>query len=811
MNLAKALPRIDIDHVQLMRIFTVIPVLLIVLAGAGALWIYFFVFSLLPEGQSLVETPGLTSNVTVVRDGNGVPGILGDTEEDVALVLGYVMAQDRLWQMDYLRRAGQGKLAEILGPDYLDGDHLMRTVRTSLKEHENQKKLSDRENRWLDKFIQGINRYISSHAGKLPVEFSLLEYSPLPFSQDDVMSILYALAWETSAAPRVDPVMSRIMGRLGKNRSQELFPTDPAAPCAEVASDLLGWEPKGILFSSPSTSRALMRVPGFRGGCGWAVSPAMSRSGKSLTSSCFYQALTAPGFWYRARLVAGDFHLSGAFIPGVPLAMVGSNQRLTWGCFSAPVDDADLYIERLDSDGAKGYFRVDRWRKIDEISERYRVKGGASVSRSILLTDLGPIVSDVNQARVLSFRWTGQEGLGLFPAFFNVNRASNENELKTALKGLIAPCLNVVWADEESNYGIQNAGKIPIRPPESDGIVPMPAWTGAHDWRGFIPFDELPSHTNNKDGIAITADGRPGGPDYPFLVSCYWNDDSRYERIKELLGETQKHHPESFSKIQSDTCSPFARVLAPIIIDAVSRHGKLDLPEEKALRGLRSWDFQMNKESSGAAVFGLVYQSIVEDLLLRALGNDLYTGFTAFPPLASRLVRRIFIENRKEWLGNVDPTLILADSFRKAITRGKNLMGEDPKIWKWGEVHTTVFRHPVSGRSRFLEALYHVGPVPMSGSWDTINLSGWSQTHPFSVTVGVSFRQFSDMTQPPLVFGIGPLGSSAHFFSSHYKDQTSAWVGGRSFLEPIHVEDIQKNRANEVLFRPAAPGAVSLK
>ena len=259
MNFAKALPKIDFDHVQLIRIFTIIPVVLILFAGAGALWMYLFVFSLLPEGQSLVETPGLTSNVTVLRDGNGIPGIIGETEDDVVLVLGYVMAQDRLWQMDYLRRAGQGRLSEILGPNYLEGDHLMRTIKAGRRGQDVPVKLGDAENRWLDKFVQGINKYISAHEGKLPVEFSLLEYSPAIFSRDDVLTILDSLAWETSIAARVDPVMTRVLGRLAKNRALQLFPTDPAVSSAEVASDLYGWEPKGALFSALGMGRTLTR------------------------------------------------------------------------------------------------------------------------------------------------------------------------------------------------------------------------------------------------------------------------------------------------------------------------------------------------------------------------------------------------------------------------------------------------------------------------------------------------------------------------------------------------------------------------
>jgi penicillin G amidase len=812
MTFLKAITKMDLDPDWLMRIFTVIPALLILMAGAGAIWIYFFALSLLPEGQSVVETPGLTADVRVVRDSNGVPGIIGHNEEDLAFILGYVMAQDRLWQMDYLRRAGQGRLAEILGHDYLESDHLMRTVTTGILAKETARRLGDQERKWLDRFVQGINKYISGHAGKLPVEFSLLEYRPTPFSSDDVHSIMLAVAWGASPAVRVDPTMTQIMGRLGKDRALSLFPTDPAASPAFVASDLIGWEPHGILFSRGSGGRASTRIPGFRGGCAWAVGKERSRSGKPLTSSAVYQVMSAPGFWYRARLVSERFSFSGAFIPGVPVAMAGNNGRMSWGAVSSLADDADLFIERLDSDEAASYWRVDRRRRIEEKTERYRVRGGSSVSRTIRLTETGPLVSDANRGRALSLRWTARDGLGFYSAFYALNRAGDREQIRAALKGMVAPCLDVVWADEGANFGIQTAGLIPVRPPDSDGILPMPAWTGVHDWIGFIPFDELPASTNPSDGYAVVADGRPGGADYPFFVSCYWNNEARRSRIKELLTQTVEQNPESSQTIQGDIFSPMAQALVPLLLKAakpgISENDQL---EQDALAALRSWDYRMAGDSNAPAVFSLFYQSLVENLFLSPLGDDLYREFSDHPPLVSRVVKKIFLENRTEWLSGVDPEHVLTKSFQAGLDRGKSSMGANLRKWKWADINAELFRHPIAARSRFLESMYQVGPLHPSGSFDSISLAGWSFSNPFTILEGVSLRQIADMTEPPQVYSASPLGSSAHFFSSHYKDQTIAWLKGRSFRDPVHTADIRKDGANTVLFKSVPPAAASLQ
>jgi len=805
----KSLRKMEMDPLWLMRIFTIIPVVLILVAGAGALWMYFFVSSLLPESQTRVDLPGLAADVRVVRDRHGVPGIIGEKEEDLAMVLGYVMAQDRLWQMDFLRRAAQGRLAEIFGSAHIEADHLMRTVGAGADADVYPGRLGEPDRKWLEEFVKGINRYISSHSGKLPVEFSFLEYRPDPFSPKDIMAIFSAMAWESSLASRVDPVMTSLLCRLGNKRARLLFPTDPAVSSGYAPSGLKGWVPGGTLFSRPADPPNRLRIPGLRGGAAWAVGGLRSRSGRPLACWNIYQTLTAPRFWYRARLVAGDFHLSGAFIPGTPVAFVGSNERISWGSVSSPVDDADLFLESVDSDAPRRYWRVDRWHKVRVRKEKYRVRGASSVARTILLTETGPLVSNAANGKALSLKWTGADGSGLYRSLYALNRSRNGGEVRKSLAKLVAPCLSVVWADDKDNYGVQPAGRIPIRCPGDDGIAPMPAWTAVHDWQGFIPFDELPAVTNPAEGAVIVTGGRPGGMGYPFFVGCYWNDDSAHGRIKELLEDESEHQKESFRRMQLDTVSLSARRLTPIILKAIETGARWGETEQESISLLNSWDFEMGRKSIGAAIFGLIYQSLVDELFRREMGDDLYDRFTAYSPLTSRMVTKIFVDRRHEWLGSVKPHEILRKCFQRAMDRGKVLMGDDPKEWDWGAIHKTVFRHPLTEKSRFLELLYQVGPVPTPGSIDTIDFAGWSNAHPFSVSEGVSLRQIADMTAPPRVFGVSPMGSSAHFFSTHYKDQMSDWLNGRSFRDPIQRADIRKHGFNAVLFKARRPGKLS--
>jgi len=719
------------------------------------------------------------------------------------------MAQDRLWQMDFMRRASQGRLAEILGREYLDSDHLIRTVSAGRQGQKPAELLDEPQRQWIGSFVRGVNHYMARHAGKLPVEFSLLEYRPEPFSVEDVLGVSLALSMESSPAFRIDPVMTRIMGRVGAKRAFELFPADPAASRRLIVADLQGWQPDGLLFRVGVSSPGPMRVPGFRGGCVWTMGRDKTRSSNSMAGCMVYQKLGAPGFWYRARLVAGDFHLSGVFVPGVPVALAGSNRQVAWGAISTPADDADLFIERFDSDTPKNYWRVDRWRPLRKITETYKIKDRRSVQRTIKLTETGPLVSEVTDGKGLSLRWTAREGLGLLPAFYSLNRAERGDEIGQALQSLVSPVLYVVWADSEGGRGIRMAGRIPVRSSVSDGIVPMPAWTAVHDWKGFIPFAELPSATVSGGGPEVVSDGRPGGPDYPYFVSCYWNDDSRAERIRKLLNGVPEHSHQTFNAVITDTKSPLARDLVPVMLKAAKSWKSLDPVEKKALEILRSWDLSMKRESAGAAIFALTYQSLQEELFRESLGGDCYPRFSRESQLVAGTIRRIFLRGRTAWLGKIRPGQVLLRSLQKAVHQGTSIMGSDPSEWKWGDVHKAVFRHPLTARSRFLELLYHVGPVSMAGAGDTIDLAGWFPSHPFLVRDGVSLKQISDMTHPPELVGITPMGTSAHFFSTHYKDQMSAWAQGRYYRDPIVKADITQTGMSAVLFRPGTRGRVS--
>jgi len=805
LNLETPFLRLDLDDTQLEKLFTVIPVATVLLAAIASLWIYFSVASLLPEAETLVNLPELNSKVTVFRERDGVPTIVADSEADLAAVLGYVMAQDRLWQIDYLRRLGQGRLSEILGREYLVNDQIMRAISSAGGKRNELSDLTQAETVWLEKFIQGINSFLILHKDKTPVEFSLLDYRPSLFSKEDVRAIMLGLAWQSSTAARLDPLFNRLVSKVDPAALRMILPSDPAAPQTPIPPDLIGWEPRGLLFDQFSGERQKTSPLGLRGGIAFTLAPQVSRTGSTLLGGAIYQDLSAPGFWYRARLTAPNFHLVGAFVPGLPVALSGANERMSWLSVPCPVDDMDLYIEHIDPENPVSFLRADGRRKTAQTRQRFDVKGGSKIDKVLVSTDVGPVVSDVENGRAFSMRWTGQDGTGLFKSLFKVNRASSANTLSEALATLTAPAVQVAWADTDGNIGIQFAGKIPIRHHDSDGIIALPAWTGIHNWQGYVPYVEMPHVINPEKGYLVAADGRPGGPDYPYLFGCYWMDGPREARLSELLRTSPEQDLRSLIGLLQDVHSHLASKLVPTLIRQLEEGENHNEQEKAAVELLREWDFLMTRESAGAAIFSLFYQNLVETILVNSLGRDVYGQLHRDPDLLAFLIMKKFGGPGQKTSGSSAVREFMIPCFRAAVARGSVLMGDKPSTWKWGKLHTVDFHHPVAVRSSFLEALFDVGPVPEGGSWDSVRMMAWSPASGFQTRTGASLKLVAEMTPSPAVAASVPLGNSGHFFSSHYKNELSNWAGGRLIAEKVKVGENVHGTAKSIVFRPTSP------
>ncbi len=796
---------IELDSDWLLRIFSILPIILVLFAGAATIWIYFLVLSLLPESQSVVETAGLRSEVKVVRDINGVPGIIAESEEDLAFVFGYTVAQDRLWQIDFLRRAGQGKLSEILGQDYLGYDFLQRALSGGNNLKEEIERLQPSEKNFIDHFVQGINRYISQNYSKLPIEFSLLEYKPDPFTIEDVQSIARAFAVGCSPSLRIDPVAAQVFGRIG-NQGKTLFPSTAGNDSSIIPPELIGWESKSAFYGKQIA--LLPSLPKFFGGNVFLINAERSSTQKPIWASCVNQSLTAPDFYYRARLSAKNLFLNGEFIPGIPMPIAGNNGKLVWNCVPAYVDDADLFLERIDETG-KNFWRIDRWRKLEESRNEVLIKGSRPATIKINSTENGPIVTELNKSTVLSVRWTGREHMGLIGTLANMSRAQDAREFLHSMKTLTAPILKVVWSDDRGNAGIQVIGKIPIRRHDSNGIIPQPGWTGLHDWIGFLPVAMLPSTINPKTPV-ISIPGYLSGFDDSGLSHFHPVTEKSQFPFDTLFRSTDQSK-ESLQQNLQDCFSPMAMDLTPRIISGLGNSQEITAAEKKAVNLLKPWNFQMTKDSAPAAIFGLFYDLLLEELFYELLGEQLFSEYIMEFPVADRAIHSIFkaSEHSPEIAESLNTSIIRA--FSKAVSRGTALAGSNPEKWKWGDFNRIKASHPISLKSGSLGRFYSVDAGSGSGFRDTIQLSFGVKTPWNSQYNASTLKMIVDNAAQTITYSVTPLGPSGIFFSNHYKDFLNTWLAGKLLKNPIDGVDLRKEALSQVVFKPTEHAAASLK
>src|SRR5688572_14286879 len=525
----------------------------VLLGGAG---LYLYLGQSLPRTEGEVAVAGLSRPVEILRDAYGIPHIFAATLEDAHFALGYVHAQDRLWQMEMNRRIAAGRLSEVLGPGALESDRFLRTLGVRRVAEANLKRFDAETRRVLDAYASGVNAFLAS-SPVLPPEFWLTRTTPEPWSAADSVGWMKMMAWDLGSNWRSELLRMQLAKSQSMARIHEFLPPYPGDPVPEMA-DLrqlypgIEKQPVGVSFlENPDTAA---------GSNSWAVSGARSASGKPLLANDPHLGLSAPSLWYFAHLHAPGIDAIGGTLPGVPAILIGRNARIAWGLTNAMTDAQDLYLERLD---ARFALR----------EERIRVRGAAEEKLEVRVSRHGPVISDVLRAALdaaprgyaVSLAWTAlaEDDLSM-QAALRVARAGDWREFNAALRQLHAPMQTVSYADVEGNIGFVAAGRVPVRKPGNDlkGLAPAPGWEARYDWAGWVPYDELPRVFNPPGGAIVNANHKLTPPGYPHAISYEWQLPYRARRIEALLG-AQKHTLESFARMQMDVVSLAAQDLLP--------------------------------------------------------------------------------------------------------------------------------------------------------------------------------------------------------------------------------------------------------
>ncbi len=702
---------------------------------------YWTAYRPLPKTSGQISAP-VSAQATIARDELGVPHITAGAWEDAIFLQGYATAQDRLWQMDVLRRLAGGELSEVLGPSTLELDREARRLRMRRIAEEHARTLPPAERAVFAAYARGVNYFIETHRNSLPLEFTLLRYDPRPWSIVD--SLLCGLQMYRSLTSTWREELRKMTMLEGGNRALVtlLYPARA-----------------GTEFQPGSNA--------------WVVSGKLTASGKPILANDPHLEWSIPAAWYQVHLKAPGLDVTGVSLPGVPCVIVGHNQRIAWGVTNLGFDIQDLYLEKIDPQNGRYLFsgRVEQARSE---TEWIRVKNARPVELRQWVTRHGPVAFGEN-GRLFALRWAAAEPGGFSFPFLDVDRAGSWKEFTAALARYPGPGQNFVYADVDGNIGYQATGMLPIRK-NFDGDVPVDGASGDFEWEGYIPFEQLPPSYNPARGWIVTANQNPFPENYAYRVSGEFGAPYRAREIRDRLMARAGWKPEDMLGVQKDVYSAFSSYLAHQIVAAYDRKKPANAEVGEAVQLLRSWNGQMQARTPAPLLMTLAYDQLRKAVVhaARPGGLDLYEPYMA--PVA---IQRIVESGGQGFFRDQDEALLAA--LDAAIEEGRKTQGSNLARWDYGRVNLRTIKNPVGSQVPLVGSYFNIGPVEMSGSSTTIK-----QT---SLALGPSMRFIADLANWDGSLNNIDIGESGQILSRHYKDQWDAYYVGRSY--PMQFEKVE--------------------
>ena len=780
--------------------------LLALLAIATALmaWGWSIARSAWPQLDGSASVAGISGPVSITRDGHGVPTIEAAALNDVFLAQGYITAQDRLFQMDLMRRAAAGELSEIVGEVALKRDRQQRILGIRAQAEKGLATLSPEDRDYFRAYASGVNAYIDSNRNRLPLEFRILGYTPRHWDILDSLTILYQMVETLSTSPNAALERERILEKLGPELTADLYVNSSWRdhPPTEVAPNLEGElpQPQSVRPSAvtsisppiPTTPLAPWLEPFVRneavalGSNNWVVSGAHTVSGKPLLSNDPHLGHRMPNLWYATHLRSGDFDVAGVALPGCPYIVVGHNRRIAWGFTNIGPTVQDAYIETFNSTGQ--YLTPQGWKAPEHRREVIHVKGRPDVSLDIETTRHGPIVTDLlpSESRKIALRWTLYDGVRI--PLFHLDSAQNWEDFHHAMSEFDAPGQNVVYADVDGNIGYQATGKVPIRA-AGDGSLPVDGSNNAHEWTGYVPYDKLPSILNPPSGIIATANSRITPDGFPYSISVEWEAPWRTDRIYRVLQSGKKFSASDMLALQMDVYSELDRFVADKLVYAVDHASNASPQARQAVDILRQWNGQMDANSAAPTIATRARRGLRRMLLQSKLGAE--------GPAYHWMMDTIWLENVLDhqparWLPPEFPNY---DNFlTAALEEALKQAPQDLTSWKWGPEQSVTIQNPVLGNLPILRRWTGPGEVPQSGSEYTVKAAGRDY--------GPSQRFTADMSNLDASTLNLVTGESGNLFSPYYMDQWKAWYYGYTFVLPFSKTAVENSATHRLMLEP---------
>jgi penicillin amidase len=697
----------------------------------AAVWAgYRYLWRPLPETKGWLRAP-VGGVVSIARDELGRPHIEARNELDALFAQGFATAQDRMWQMDMARRMAGGELSEVAGPAAVALDLRARRVRMRRIAETQAREINDAERAGLAAYARGVNYYLETHAGALPVEFHLMHYVPRPWGVADSLLILLAMNRTLTESWESDLEKWRMEQEGFPERVDRLFPIRDGG---EI-------------------------TPGSNA---WAISGKRSTSGQAILANDPHLEFSMPATWYAVQLQAPGLNAAGVTLPGVPGILIGHNERIAWGITGLQFDTQDLYFEEIDLRSGHFLFRGQQLQAIKE-TEFIAVRGGAPQGVETLVTVHGPILTADN-GRHLAMKWAAAAPGATFPVL-ELDRARNWEEFRRALSRFTGPGLNVLYADAEGNIGEQVAGRLPLRR-SFTGDVPVEGAGGKLEWEGFIPFEQLPTWFNPPSGILISANQNPFPEKTPWRVNGRFAPHYRQRQILDRLNVRPKWDAEGMSSIQTDVYSALLMLIRQEVLRVAARGPGAKGLEQQAVEILRGWNGQVTAQRAAPLVAVLTYQQLRRRIAEKAAP---VSGAKYAAEMAPAVVEMMLRERPREWFADWDRTV--REAFADAMEEGRRMQGRRIDRWSYGRYNEVTLAHPAARSLGWLGQFLNIGPVGMGGYATTVQ----ETTRTFGPSMRfVAMAGAWDKTLLTLT-----TGDSGQLASRHYKDEWTAYRYGR--------------------------------
>ena len=772
---------------------------------------YFFTRSIarkgLPDYNADIKLTDLFEPVTVCRDSLAIPHVYARNEHDLYMVTGYLLAEDRLWQMDLLRRVTLGRLSEIFGDDFIETDLLLRSLNFKEKSENIIAEGDSTVVSALEAFSEGVNQYINDYKENYPVEFTLLGYKPDPWTPVHSLNLIGYMAWDLKSG-WAELLMEEIAGKVDTVHIKELLPD------MTIQKTYVYRDKSDLLAANRLTELNRLEKMGldiFSGSNNWAVSGFKSTTGKPILANDMHLALNIPGIWYQIhQVVEGKLNVEGLLLPGEPLIVVGHNDSIAWGMTNTYVDNLDYYEEKINQADTNQYLFNGEWKDFIIHNEIIRSKGGKEVKCNYRTNHRGPIVSAFKgiSDRVLTIHWVGNEKSNEMRSIYKVDRAKNWNDFKDAFTTFISISQNIVYADKQGNIGLYCCAGVPIRKRDNQWAV-LPGWTDEYDWKGMIPFEKLPYEYNPERGYVSSANNRTVDSTYPYHIGTWYDMPYRIDRIREMLEEKEIFSLEDFKSIQNDQHSKYTSLFLSTLLPLIGNRMDMDETEQSALQQLKNWDCNLGKESSEASISEFWAYQFLRSVYSDELGNELFKKFLAGTHFSRIAMFYLLTHKQSVWIDNINTEQIenlediAAESYKNAMDSLRMQYGAKISDWKWGSIHQITLAHPIA-KIKLLNILFRMnrGPYPVGGSFHTVSPYKYPYFEPQLVEHGSSHRSIYDLNDWEKCISVIPTGISGIPASPYYCNQTQMYVNGEYHSDYFTPERVKANVENRMVFIP---------